>query len=91
MAREQGLNRTASTLRLNYYALKKRLASAGGPPCEAPANATFLELLPQRAGSHSVCTIEMENAQGGKMRIQLQDLGTPDLSALSNNFWKVGS
>jgi len=91
MAREHGLNRTASTLRLNYYALKNRLASAGGPPFEAPANAMFLELLPQRASGLPVCIIEMENAQGGKMRIQLQGLGASELWALSNNFWKVGS
>jgi hypothetical protein len=74
-----------------HYALKKRLASDGGPPREAPGKATFLEFLPQRASGLSVCTIEMENAQGGKMRIQLQGLGAPDPSALSNNFWRVGS
>jgi hypothetical protein len=91
MAREQGLNRTARELRLNYYALKKRLVSVGGPPCEAPSKATFVELLPQGTSGLSVCTIEMENAQGGKMKIQLQSPGAPDLSVLSNNFWRVVS
>jgi hypothetical protein len=32
LAREHGLNRTARTLRLNYYALKKRFGSIAGAP-----------------------------------------------------------
>ena len=66
MAREQGLNRTASTLRLSYYALKKRLASADGTRCEAPANARFLELLPQRAGGHSVVASRWRMGRAGR-------------------------
>jgi hypothetical protein len=91
LAREHGLHRTARTLRLNYYSLKKRFRLIAGAPCRPQREATFVELLPPGAAGHSACTIEMENAQGGKMRIQLQSLGAPELSALSNNFWKVES
>ena len=67
MAREHGPNRKASSVRLNYYALKKRLASAGGPPCEGPpARAAFPEPLPLKASGPSVCNIETENPQGGR-------------------------
>jgi hypothetical protein len=59
--------------------------------CRSQKEATFVELLPPGAASLSVCTIEMENIQGGKMKIQLQSLDTSGLSVLANGFWKVTS
>jgi hypothetical protein len=91
LVREHGLHRTARALRLNYYSLKERLPAVGGPPCRSQNKATFVELLPPGASDLSACTIEMENAQGGKMKIHLQGLGSPDLSVLSNSFWKAAS
>jgi len=91
LAREHGLHRTARALRLNYYSLKKQFDLIAGAPCRPQREATFVELLASGATGFSVCTIEMENAQGEKMRIQLQGLGAQELSALSNSFWKVGS
>jgi len=90
MAREHGLHRTARTLRLNYYSLKKRFRLIAGP-CRPQREATFVELLPPGAAGPSACTIEMENAQGRKMKIQLQGLGGTDLAVLSNSFWKAAS
>jgi hypothetical protein len=91
LAREHGVHRTSRALRLDYYSLKKRLSSVGGAPRRPQTEATFVELLPPGATVHSTCTIEMENAQGGKMKIQLQGLGTTDLSILSSSFWKAAS
>src|SRR5437667_7793914 len=79
LAREHGLHRTAQTLRLNYYSLKKRFPLISGAPSRAQKEPTFVELFPPPgAAGHSVCTIEMENAQGGKMKIHVQGLGGPD-------------
>ncbi|HTF22636.1 MAG TPA: hypothetical protein VK937_01820 [Candidatus Limnocylindria bacterium] len=50
-----------------------------------------MELLPPGAAGPSACTIEMENEQGGKMKIHLQGLGGADLAVLSNSFWKAAS
>ena len=88
LAREDGLHRTARALRLNYYALKKRfgLITAPGRPRR---EATFVELLPPGVAGPSACSIEMENARGGKIKIQLQGLGGPDLAVLINSFWKA--
>jgi hypothetical protein len=85
VAGQCGLNRTAKTLHLDYYALKKRLdaSSAGRGP--APS---FIELSPVAAGSTSECVIELENRNGAKMRIHIKGVGTPDLSALSSAFWR---
>lgn len=91
LAREHGLHRTARALRLNYYSLKKRFRWIAGAPCRPQREATFVELLPSGAAGPSACTIEMENAQGGKMKIQLQGLGGTDLAVLSNSFWKAAS
>jgi len=89
LAREHGLHRTARALRLNYYSLKKRLSSVDDATCRPQREATFVELLPPGVAGPSACTIEMENAQGGKMKIQLQGLGGPDLAVLINSFWKA--
>ena len=91
LAREHGLHRTARALRLNYYSLKKRFRLIAGATSRPQREATFVELLPPGATGHSACTIEMENAQGGKMKIHVQGLGGPDLAVLSDSFWKAAS
>jgi hypothetical protein len=90
LAREHGLHRTARALRLDYYSLKKRLGLITGAP-RSRLTASFVELLPPGAVGSSACTIEMENAQGGKIKMQLQGLGGADLAALINSFWKSAS
>ena len=91
LARKYGVHQTARALRLNYYSLKKRFPSIDSAKCRSQKKATFVELLPPGAAGLSVCTIEMENTQGGKMKIQLQGLDTSGLSVLANGFWKVAS
>jgi hypothetical protein len=91
LAREHGLHRTARALRLNYYSLKERLSAVEGPPCRLPNKATFVELLPPGGSGLSPCTIEMENAKGGKMKIHLQGLGSAGLAILSDSFWRPAS
>jgi hypothetical protein len=61
------------------------------PKCRTRRDATFVELLSPGAAGYSGCTIEMENAQGGKMKIQVQGLGNLDLAVLSGSFWKKAS
>jgi len=91
LAREHGLHRTARTLRLNYYSLKKRLPVVEDPPGRAPQKATFVELLPPGARGLSACTIEMESARGEKMKIHLADLGSAGLAVLTHSFWRAAS
>jgi hypothetical protein len=90
LAREHGLHRTARALRLHYSSLKKRFSAVERPPYRSQNQAKFVELLPGVSGL-SACTIEMENAQGGKMKIHLQGLGSPDLAVLSESFWRTAS
>jgi hypothetical protein len=57
----------------------------GGVAGRPQREATFAELLHPGASGPSACTIEME---GGKMRIRLQDRSGPDVTVLSNSFWR---
>ena len=94
MARVCGVHRIARALRVEYYALKKRVeqevAQTSGVP-EAGAGATFVELAsPARVGPCE-CTLELENGSGAKMRVHLKGVEAPDLAALSRSLWDLGS
>jgi hypothetical protein len=84
-----GLNRTAKVLRLDYYVLKKRVQQAGVAIVDPPekGGATFLELAPLPSAGVCECTLDLENAGGAKMRVQLKSITMPDLAALSRSFW----
>jgi hypothetical protein len=89
MAGTYGLNRTARTLRLDYYVLKKRMQQMGIAIADLSENGatTFLELTPSLSASPCECTLDLENASGAKMRVQLKSITMPDLAALSRSFW----
>ena len=89
MAGTYGLNRTARTLRLDYYVLKKRFQQVGVAIADLPEKgiATFLELAPPPSAGVCECTLDLENAGGARMRVQLKSITMPDLAALSRSFW----
>jgi len=88
-ARESGVSRTASVLRVDYYALKKRLqeqaASSSDMPMlgEPPAFVELATPVPRAAGE---CVLELEDVDGAKMRVHLQGFEAPDLAALAQSF-----
>ena len=88
LAREFGLNRTASMMRLDYYGLKKRLERPGlddtSPATDGPS---FLELRPVQATPAVECTIECQNAAGTQIRIQFKGQDLPDLTGLCGELW----
>ena len=81
VATEIGVSRTSNALKVNYYALKKRVAQTASKPSDSP---DFIELLPP-SPAISECTIELEN-NIGSMRVHLKGQGV-DLLALSRGFW----
>ena len=89
LAGSHGVHRTARALRLNYYALKKRVSGASGVRGgESPA--TFVELVsPEVCGPRSgaECVVELENARGERMRIHAKGDGVVDVAELSAMFW----
>lgn len=83
LAGRHGVSRTASALRVGYYELQKRLATASNGALAASPVA-FVELPPVTVGA---CLIEFENASGSRMRVQIQGGQLPDLVALGRSFW----
>jgi hypothetical protein len=109
MVGRYGLHRTAKTLRLDYYVLKKhaeyghkkrvesvpkkRVEQEGSALADLPKKgvAAFVELTPPPFVGACECTLDLENADGAKMRVHLTSTTMPDLAALSQSFWNPRS
>jgi len=91
LARRYGLAKTARALRLDYYSLKERIEAGDRQGSrEMNARPAFVELVPQTAAAVSECTMELEDPSGARMRIHLKGAAVPDLTDLSNSFWRMG-
>ena len=95
MARQFGVQPVAKGLRVDYKRLKRRVQGVGGV---APAgkidtrkvDTRFVEMVvspPSTAPGRCECTVELENAQGAKMRLELNGNGLGALSTLCSAFW----
>ena len=90
-AAKYGVYRTVRALGLDYKCLKGRLEAARGAPVVARSAARFVELaLPARSGPPE-CTVEIENRQGAKLRLELRGSAVPDLVALARRFAAEGA
>lgn len=87
LADEYGLSLAATTLKLDYYGLKKRLDQHVD---RSAPNAPFLELpsSPLPATSRE-CLIELEDGKGASMRVHLKGANIPDVLALGHGFWNA--
>lgn len=83
IAKDVGLNQTATVLKLDYYSLKKQVDRYGA---EAAANSPFVELPPMPLASE--CVIELEDGSGASMRMHLKG-HPPDVLALGRSFWNA--
>jgi hypothetical protein len=77
-----GVSATARALGVRFDTLRARVAASGGR-AEAPA-ATFVEL--RASPGAPACRVEMEDGQGGRMRIDLGAEVLPALEALGRLF-----
>ena len=66
---------------------RKRKQVAADDMREATAAAPFIELVAPTSGGLCHCTLELENTDGMKMRIQVNSAEMPDLAAISRSFW----
>ena len=97
MARQHGVARAAKRLGLNAYGLRKRMDDAAGQEPTAEAEPEFVELAttpaepslaPLAAGVHE-CVVELHNARGAKMRVELNAGGLAGLAHLCRTFWSA--
>src|SRR6056297_713704 len=94
LADTDGLSRTASVLKLDYNALKKRVADGnpgfGSDRADSVAP-RFIELSPSSLAAPSLahsteCVVEFEDGSGARIRVCLRGCDAPDLVALCRNF-----
>ena len=90
MAGIYGLHRTARALPVEYYSLKKHVELAAAPEGHRRATA-FIELPPSMPIESCGFTLELEDAEGSKMRVDLKAATPPDLAALCRSFWNPAS
>jgi len=89
LAQQYGVYRIAKALRLSYDSLKQHLpASAALAPKRKKTPAKFVELLPWSSGMLPECSLELENARGAKMKIQLKGAAMGELANLTRLFWR---
>ena len=86
LATRYGVHATARALRLDYGGLRRRVeqrSQAKSTPVEAT---TFVELVGPVAGNLTSCSVEVESAQGGKLRLELKAVATSELVNLIRAF-----
>ena len=92
MAKEHGLYRIGHELRVDHDGLKKHLERAGGVARSGKVDSRFVELFaapaPTAAGMRE-CVVELENARGAKMRVELNGNGLAGLAGLCAAFWSA--
>jgi hypothetical protein len=92
MARQHGLHHVAGVLRVDQERLRRRLEHAGGAAPADKVDTRFVELLVAPASataSRCECSIELENARGAKLRVELNGNGLAGLAGLCNAFWSA--
>ena len=88
VAQEHGVSKTAQALVLDYYGLKKRLESTPGvSESEPAARREFLE-IPLFASAPD-CVLEMADAQGARLRVELRGSALAHCEALAQALWSV--
>jgi hypothetical protein len=92
MVAMHGACRVASELNLDYDMLKQRVALSSGKTATAQLAPRFVELfaaaepLPAPSASRPECVVELANARGARMRVELNGPGVVGLSALCSAF-----
>ena len=78
LAQRHNIHRVARTLKLDYGALKRRMAGSGPQPA-----ATFVELIAPVSDSIAECSMEVDIANGAKkVRIQMKGVPPAGLAAV---------
>ena len=81
LAKQHGVWPTARALHLDHNGLKRRVGNGD----DGVKSGGFVELIPQGAILYG-CMVEMEDARGARMRIELKGAAA-DVTALSRTFW----
>jgi hypothetical protein len=92
MVAEHGACRVAGELNLDYDMLKRRVAQTGAEVTTTELAPRFVELfaaggaMPAPSALRPECVVELANAHGARMRVELNGQGLVGLSALCSVF-----
>jgi hypothetical protein len=89
VARNEGVSRTSTELRVEWNHLKRRMAEASGAS-RRTAPPAFVELVATPTQSLPECAIELEGRRG-KLRICVNGAPASYLAALSRELWESAS
>ena len=93
MVAVHGACRVARALKLDYHVLKQRVALGGGKATSTEVAPRFVEMFaaagPTPSASQPQCVVELANARGARMRVELNGQGLVDLCALCSTFLGV--
>jgi hypothetical protein len=87
-ARRYGVNAVAHELHLDYSKLKRKMLEQDQPKVSRRKiqPPTFVELIGAAPAGMTSCLVEMESAQGGKLRLDLRAIATTELAGLIRAF-----
>lgn len=91
LAKTYGISPVSRVLRVEYYALKGRLAESPGASPSAASQPTFVELKPRPLSSPMACRVELEERSGAKMTLHLDTSNGVNALALAQAFWRRGA
>jgi hypothetical protein len=92
LAEEHSLQRIAHALRVEHDGLKRRVERAGVVARGVRLDTQFVELFAAPAATAAgmrECVVELENARGAKMRVELNGKGLAGLAGLCSAFWSA--
>ena len=91
LARERGVSRTARALRLEYYALERRVTSSRGPRAQAGGRGAFVEMAwPSPAAMPAECRLELTDGRGARLCVELRGEARAELEGLARALWAAG-
>ena len=89
LARAHGVARVATTLRLDYTRLKRRLtgqSEAAGPPPPA-----FVEMTLDLPPAGSACVLALSDAHGRALRIEWTRPVASEVAAVARSLWEAAA
>jgi hypothetical protein len=86
LAQRHGISRTSTALGLDYYYLKKQTESV---TAQAPARQSAFVELPSPLIVGKQCRLEMDNAAGIALRLQLTGYEAAEVALLARGLWNA--
>jgi hypothetical protein len=92
LSRKHGAEAVAGVLRVDLERLKARLEPAGERIQNNKRGAQFVEMrvaTTTQSAHHCDCAVELNNARGARMRVELNGDGLASLVGLCSAFWSA--